>query len=147
MFLISRYDTADDRIRWLCPKCHAFEGKEVMIHQPMEFNDDQSSSDDELMAEDFPVDGDDNNDDNVNVEFENVNEEDERSYQMDSGIIAESKEDENDSPCTNGEATDSESMDEESDNVSYDLEYQKNKAVKQLSTIFGLFNIDPIHDK
>ncbi len=175
MFLVSRYDTADDRIRWLCPKCHAFEAKEMMIHQPMEFNDDQSSSDDELMeedspnddelmvedsstdgddnnddelmAEDSPVDGDDNNDDNANVEFENVNEEDEHSYQMDSGIIAESKQDENDSPCTNGEATDSESIDEESDNVSYELEYQKNKAVEQLSTIFGLFNIDPIHDK
>ncbi len=209
MFLVSRYDTADDRIRWLCPKCHAFEVKEMMIHQPMEFNDDQSSSDDELMeedspnddelmvedsstdgddnnddelmaedsstdgddnnddelmaedspvdgddnnddelmAEDSPVDGDDNNDDNANVEFENVNEEDEHSYQMDSGIIAESKQDENDSPCTNGEATDSESIDEESDNVSYELEYQKNKAVEQLSTIFGLFNIDPIHDK
>ncbi len=49
----------------------------MMIHQSMEFNDDQSSSD-------------------------------------------------NDSPCTNGEATDSESMDEESGNVSYELEYQKN---------------------
>ncbi len=136
MFWISRYDTADDRIRSLCPKCHTFEGKEMMIHQPMEFNDDQSSSDDELMEEDSPnddgdnnddelmiedssTDGDDNNDDNANVEFENVNEEDEHSYQMDSGIIAESKEDENDSPCTNGETTDSESMDEESDNVSY----------------------------
>jgi hypothetical protein len=107
MFLVSRYDAADDRIRWLCPKCHAFEWKEMMIHQPMEFNDDPSSSDDELMeedspnddgdnnddelmAEDFSVDGDDNNDDSVNIEFENVNEEDEHSYQMDSGIIAES---------------------------------------------------------
>ncbi|CAF3121555.1 unnamed protein product [Rotaria socialis] len=25
MFLISRYDTADHQIHWLCPTCHAFE--------------------------------------------------------------------------------------------------------------------------
>ncbi len=25
IFLVSRYNAADDWIRWLCPKCHAFE--------------------------------------------------------------------------------------------------------------------------
>jgi hypothetical protein len=87
------------------------------------------------MAEDSPID-----------EFD-VDEEDGHDYQVDSGIIAESNEDDNDSPRTNGEATDSESMDEEPGNVSYELEYQKNKAAEKLSTIFGLFKIDPIHDK
>ncbi|CAF1075168.1 unnamed protein product [Didymodactylos carnosus] len=40
-----------------------------------------------------------------------------------------------------------ESMDEESDNVSYDLEHQQNEAMEKLPTIFQLMNIAPIHDK
>ncbi|CAF4583278.1 unnamed protein product, partial [Rotaria socialis] len=38
-------------------------------------------------------------------------------------------------------------MDEESDDVSYDLEYHQNEAIEKLSTIFRLLNIKSIQDK
>jgi hypothetical protein len=50
----------------------------LLIHQPMGFNDDQSSSYDELMEEDSPTNGDDNNDDGANVEFDYMDEEEEQ---------------------------------------------------------------------
>ena len=53
--LISQYDVAYSRICWLCPRCHAFESKKMTTHQSMEFNDDESSSDDEFMTEGSPV--------------------------------------------------------------------------------------------
>ena len=76
MFLISRYDAADDQIRWLCPRCHAFEWKEMMTRQAMELTDHESSSEDEAVTEDSSVHGDEN-DDAVNVEFNDLNEEEE----------------------------------------------------------------------
>ena len=68
MFLISRYDASDDWVFWLCPRCHAFEWKEMMTRQSMELNDNESPSKDEAMTEDCSVHGDEN-DDVVNVEF------------------------------------------------------------------------------
>ncbi|CAF4807338.1 unnamed protein product, partial [Rotaria sp. Silwood2] len=119
--------------------CHTFESKEMMTHQSMEFNDDESPSGDELMAEDSPAhdgENDDDDDDDVNVEFNNLNEEEEQNPHMDSGIIAESKDDDDDSPCMDDETTDLESMDEETGHVFYELEHQKDKAMEELSNIF-----------
>ncbi|CAF1201297.1 unnamed protein product [Rotaria sordida] len=118
MFLVSRYDAAVDQIFWLCPRCHTFEWKEMMTHQPMEFNNDESPSDDEHIAKDSPPNDDKNDDDAANVEFNDLDDEGEQNPQMDSGIIAQSEDDDDDSPCMNDEATDPESMDEEKDNVS-----------------------------
>ncbi|CAM4966186.1 unnamed protein product [Rotaria socialis] len=126
MFLISRYDAADDRIRWLCPRCHAFEWKETMTRQPMELSDNGNPSEDEAMAEDSSV-HDNENDDDVNVEFNDLNEEEEQNPLMDSGIIVESKDDDNNLSCMDDQTADHESMDEETDHVSYKLEYQKDK--------------------
>ena len=92
-FLISQYDVAYTRICWLCPRCHTFESKKMMTHQSMEVNDDESSSDDELMTEGSPVNDDKNDDDAVNVEFNDLNEEEKQNPHMDSGIIAESNDD------------------------------------------------------
>ncbi|CAF3542615.1 unnamed protein product [Rotaria socialis] len=129
MFLISRYDAADDRIRWLCPRCHAFEWKETMTRQPMELSDNGNPSEDEAMAEDSSV-HDNENDDDVNVEFNDLNEEEEQNPLMDSGIIVESKDDDNNLSCMDDQTADHESMDEETDHVSYKLEYQKDKSKK-----------------
>ena len=146
MFLISRYDASDDRIPWLCRRCHAFEWKETMTHQSMELSDHESPNEDEAMAEDSSVHDDENND-VVNVEFNDLNEEEEQNSLMDSGIIAESKDDDDNLSCMNDETADHESMDEEIGHVSYELEHQKGKVMEQLSTIFKLLNIDSIHDK
>ena len=146
MFLISRYDAADDRICWLYPRCHSFEWKEMMTRQSMELSDNESSLEDEAMAEDFSV-HDDTNDDGINVEFNDLNEEEEQNPLMDSGIIAEPKDDDDNLSCMNDETADHESMDEEIGHVSYELEYQKGKVMEQLSTVFKLLNIDSIHDK
>ena len=146
MVLISRYDAADDRIRWLCPRCHAFEWKETMTRQAMELSDHEGSNEDEAMTEDSFV-HDDENDDAVNVEFNDLNEEEEQNPLMGSGIIAESKGDNDNLSCMDDKTADHESMDEETDHVSYELEYQKDKVMEQLSIIFKLLNIDSIHDK
>ena len=58
-----------------------------------------------------------------------------------------SKDDDGNLSCMNDETADHKSMDEEIDHVSYELEYQKDKVMEQLSTIFKLLNIDSIHDK
>ncbi|CAF3685106.1 unnamed protein product [Rotaria sp. Silwood1] len=144
-FLISEYDVAYTRIRWLCPTCHAFESKKMMTHQSMEFNDDESSSDDEIMTEVSPTNDDKNDDVVVNMEFNDLNEEEKENPHMDSGIIAESNDD--DESPRDDETTDPESMDEDKCHAFYELEHQKEKAMKQLSNIFQLLNIDPIHDR
>ena len=146
VFLISRYDAADDRIRWLCPRCHAFEWKEMMTRQLMELSDNESPLENEAMAEDSIVRGD-KNDDAINVEFNDLNEEEEQNPPVDSAIIAESKDDGDNLSCMDDETADHESIDEEIGYVSYELQYQKDKVMEQLSTIFKLLNIDPIHDK
>lgn len=45
------------------------------------------------------------------------------------------------------ETTDPESMNEEIGHVFYELEHQKGKAMEELSNIFELLTIDPIHDR
>src|SRR5579871_4762209 len=146
-FLTSQYDAAYTRIRWLCARCHAFESKKMMTHQSMELDGDGNSSDDELMTEGSPVNNGKNDDDTVNVEFNDLNEVEKENPHMDSDIIAESNDDDDESLCVDDETTDSESMDEETGHAFYELEYQKDKAMKQLSNIFKLLNIDPIHDR
>ena len=145
-FLTSRYDTGDDRIRCLCPTCHALGLKEMMTRQSMELSNHESPSEDEDMAEDSSVHDDENND-VVNVEFNDLNEEEEQNPLTNSDTIAESKDDNDNLSCMDDETADQESMDGETGHVSYKLEYQKNKVMEQLSTIFKLLNIDSIRDK
>jgi hypothetical protein len=144
-FLITQYDVTYTRIGWLCPRCHAFESKKMMTHQSNELNDDESLSDDELMTEGSPVNYHKNDDDAVNVEFNDPDEEEKGNPHMDSGIIAESN-DNDDSPCADG-TTDLESMDEDTYQAFNELEHQKQKAMEELSKIFKQLNIDPIHDR
>ena len=144
-FLISQYDAAYTRICWLWPRCHAFESKKMMTHQSMELNSDESFTDDEVMKEGSPVNDNKIDDDAVNVEFNDLNEKDKESPHMDSGIIAESN-DNDESPCTD-ESTDPESMEEDTGHALYELEHQKDKAMEELSKIFELLDIDPIHDR
>jgi hypothetical protein len=133
-FLSSRYEGIDARVRWLCPRCHAVDLKEMKIHQPMESSNSRSSSEDESTAEDLSL----GDDDEISDEVDHDNDEDEGGVQMDNDAEAESKDDDKEN--------DPESMDEELDDT-YDLEYHQNEAMEKLSTIFKLLNIDPIHDK
>ena len=98
------------------------------------------------MAEDSSF-REDENDDVVNVKFNDLNEEEEQNPLMASGITVESKDDDNNLSCMDDGTADHESIDEETSHISYELEYQKDKVMKQLSTIFKLLSIDSIHDK
>ncbi|CAF3416741.1 unnamed protein product [Rotaria socialis] len=133
MFLISQYDITDIRVQWLCPICHTLESSELIIHQPMQINNDRSLTDDGYTVEDIPS----VEDDEEEVSY--GNQEDEDNVYMNDSMEAEIKD--------NDEETDVESMHEESDEVSYDLEYHQNEAIEKLSTIFRLLNIKQIHDK
>ena len=143
-FLTSRYDGINARVRWLCPRCHAVELKEMKIHQPMESSNSRSSSEDESTAEDLSSgDG-----DAISDEVDHDNDEDEGDVQMDNGVEAKSKDDDDGDDILRiaDKVNGPESMDEELDDT-YDLEYNQNEAMEKLSTIFKLLNIDPIHDK
>ena len=78
--LVAQYDTVDERIRWLCPRLHVFEWKEMMIPQSMEFDADQSSNDYAIMTGDSSVDDEDNDDDEICIENDHVDVEDEQSF-------------------------------------------------------------------
>jgi hypothetical protein len=65
----------------------------MMTHQSKKANDNESSSDDESMTQGSPDNDDKNDDDSVNVEFNDLNEQEKENPQMDSGIIAESNDD------------------------------------------------------
>ena len=93
----------------------------MMTRQSMELSDNESPLEDEAMAEDSSI-HDDANDDGINVEFNDLDEEEEQNPLMDSGIIAEPKDDNDNLSCMNDETADHESMDEEIGHVSYELE-------------------------
>jgi hypothetical protein len=143
-FLSSRYEGIDVKVRWLCPRCHAVDLKEMKIHQPMESSNSRSSSEDESTAEDLSS----GDDAEISDEVDHDNDEDEGSVQMDNDAEAESKDDDYDHDPwrIDDKENDPESMDKELDHT-YDLEYHQNEAMEKLSTIFKLLNIDPIHDK
>lgn len=145
-FLISRYDAPEDKIRWLCPRCHAFEWMEMMIRSSTELSDNESPGEDEAMAEEssFPND---ENDRAATVEFTDLNEEEEQNPLMDSGVMADLEDDDEDLSSMDDQTADHESMDEEMDHASLEREYQKNRVMEQLSTILEILNIDSIHDK
>jgi hypothetical protein len=46
-FLLSRYNMTEIQIRWLCPRCHASESKEMMSHQAVQMTDNEVSTDDD----------------------------------------------------------------------------------------------------
>ncbi|CAF1690504.1 unnamed protein product, partial [Adineta ricciae] len=106
-FLISQHDVAHNRIRWLCARCHTSESKKMMTHQSMESNEADSSSDD---------------DDAVNMNVSELNEE-EQNVHMDSGIIAELDNNDDELPYVDEDTTDPESMDEDNNHVLYSSLY------------------------
>ena len=127
---------------WLCPRCHAFESKEMLAHQAVQVNNNEVSSenDDNYVT---------NDDGHANEELNEGAEEEEKeedNAQMDSDFMNQSKEIDHESLDMDEKSTDCESMDEEGA-VSYDHEYRKSKAVEQLSGVFELLKIEPIHDK
>lgn len=136
-FLMSQYDIADTRIRWLCPRCHMLESYEMKIRQPMQINNSRTATDDESTTEDTSSDEDDDEEGIEEVSYDNEENED-NSYSNDD-MEAESND--------NNEEVDDESMQEDSGDVFADLEYHQNEAIEKLSTIFRLLNIDSIHDK
>lgn len=161
-FLVSRYNMIETRTRWLCPRCHAFESKEMTAYQEVQMNDDEVSSDDGDDDDAMMVEVLDNcgtNDEDHATEEQEQEQEDEKEQedeeeqaeednaQMDSGYMNESKENYHDSLDMDEKSTDCESMDEEEGTVSYEQEYQKDEAVKQLSAVFQLLKIKPVHDK
>jgi hypothetical protein len=146
-FLLSRYNMTEIQTRWLCPRCHAFESKEMMSRQAVQMTDNEvSTDDDENDAMTVEVaDKCTTNDDDDGAE--ELNDEEEDNVQMDSGFLNESKENNDDSLDMDEKSTDCESMDEEEGSVSYEEEYQKHKAMERLSAVFKLLEIEPIHDK
>ena len=117
---------------WLCPRCHAFESKEMLAHQAVQVNNNEVSSenDDNYVT---------NDDGHANEELNEGAEEEEKeedNAQMDSDFMNQSKEIDHDSL----------DMDEEGA-VSYDHEYRKSKTVEQLSVVLELLKIEAIHDK
>jgi hypothetical protein len=144
-FLVSRYNMTETQTRWLCPRCHAFKSKEMTAYQAVHMSDNDVSSDDDdaMMVEVLDNCGT-NDDDHATEE---LSEEEEDNAQMDSGFMNESKENDHDSLDMDEKSTDCESMDEEEGAVSYEHEYRKNKVMEQLSAVFELLKIEPIHDK
>ena len=119
-FLVAQYDTIDERILWLCPGYHVFEWKETTIFQSVKFDADQSSDGYEIMTKSSRGDDEGNdNDDEVDVENDHMDDEDEQCSQMESGTIAELKNDDYFSLVIDNEATDTESIDKYPDNISY----------------------------
>ena len=154
-FLVSRYNLMETRTRWLCPRCHAFETKEMTAYQTVQTRDNEVSSDDgddddALMIEIRDNCGG-NDDDYATEELREEEQEQEQQQQddarMDSGFMNESKENDHHSLDMDEGSTDRESTDKEEGEVLYEHEYQKNKAVEQLSAVFELLKIEPIHDK
>ncbi len=136
MFLMSQYDIADTRIRWLCPRCHMLESNEMKIRQPMQINNKATLTDDESTAEDTSSD---ENDDEEGIEEVSYdNEEDEDNSNSNDDMETDTNDD--------NEEVDGESMAEDAGDVFDDLEYHQNEAMEKLSAIFRSLNIDPIHN-
>jgi hypothetical protein len=145
-FLISQYDLTDTHIRWLCPKCHSFETKDMENYEPMETTGSRSSSDNQSVRENSHTEDDDSIQEG---EIDYDNQEDKDHDYTDSDMEDESMDDDDndDHLCMNDDEDDPESMDDEPEDDSHDLAYQQKEAMKKLSTIFQLLNIAPIHDK
>ena len=137
MFLMSRYDIADTRFRWFCPRCHTLESNEMKIRQPMQINNNRTPTDDESTADDTSSDENDDEEGIEEVSYDNEEDEDNNSSNDD----METETNDND------EEIDDESMDEDPDDAYDDLECHQNEATEKLSAIYRLLNIDPIHDK
>ncbi|CAF1377224.1 unnamed protein product [Adineta ricciae] len=83
----------------------------MMNHQSMEVNDDESSSGEEFMTEGSPINQNQNND-AVDMDVNELNEEEKQNSHMDSGIIAESDDNDDESPQMDESPTDPESRNE-----------------------------------
>ena len=134
---MSRYDIEDTRFRWLCPRCHTLESKEMKIRQPRQINNNRTSADDESTGENTS--SDENEDETSIEELSDDNEEDEYNSSSNDNMETETND--------NDEEIDDESLDEDSGDVYDDLEYHQNEAMEKLSAIFRSLSIDPIHDK
>ena len=83
MFLTSRYDVTVSRFRWLCPRCHTFESKEMKNHQAMKTTNDRSPNADESMEEDFDSDEDDQDNEDDQEDQDDQGDEDDQDDQGD----------------------------------------------------------------
>ena len=81
------------------------------------------------------------------MDVNELNAEEKQNPHIDSGIIAESNDNDDESPHMDDDTTDPESMDEETGHALYELEHQKGKAMKELLNIFEILNIGPIHNR
>lgn len=125
-FLVSRYNLTRTKVHWLCPRCRAFESKEMMNHQTVQMSDSEVSREDD-------------DDDVMMVELVN-----------NSGTDDDDDDNEENDHCLQDmdkKSTNSELMEDEEDTVLYEENYRKNKVVDELSSVFQLLNIELIHDK
>ena len=140
----------ETRTRWLCPRYHVFESKEMTTYQTVQMKDNEVSSDDGDDDDAMIIEILDNcgaNGSDHATEKLREKEEEADNTRMDSGFMNESKKNDHHSLDMDERSTDCESMDKEEGDVLYEHEYQKNKAVEQLSAVFELLKIESIHDK
>ena len=104
----------------------------------METNDHLSSSGNDLLTGKYSI-------DYGNAELNNQEDDDSSVENVTEGESVDG--DDDGRSFTNDEETGSESMNEGPGIIPYDLAHQQDEAMKKLSTIFQLFNINPIDDK
>ncbi|CAF3345225.1 unnamed protein product [Rotaria sp. Silwood2] len=124
-FLQNQYDLSGGYIRWLCANCRSLETKTMRSYRSTEEAEDQSSSNNESSSENS------SNDDDEEDDYEG-------QCEMDDDESNKSTEDDDDGP---------EPMDDDSVNGEDDLVFQQDQAFENLTNIFQLLNISPIHDK
>jgi hypothetical protein len=119
-FLLSRYNMTEIQIRWLCPRCHASESKEMMSHQAVQMTDNEVSTDDDdendaMMIEvaDRCTTNDDDDDDDDAEELNDDDDDDAEELNDDDDDDAEELNDDDDDDAE-------ELNDDEEDNVQMD---------------------------
>ena len=123
----------------------------MTAYQTVQMKDNEVSSgdgdDDNAMMIEIPDNCGGNDDDYATEELREEEEEQEDDARMDSGFMNESKENDHHSLDMDEGSTDRESTDKEEGEVLYEHEYQKNKAVEQLSAVFELLKIFRENDR
>lgn len=135
-FLSSRYHTDQQRFRWLCPTCNAFELKAMSIDEFVQLDDGECLRKEESLTREPSVhtNDDDDDDDDCSPDTDFGNRPVKRSSDADSGVLLESEDD--DSSHDDDDIGADQSTSEESDGTSYELAFHKDNAAAQLSPIF-----------
>lgn len=132
LFLTSRYNIYDTRLRWLSPRCYRSELAD-MNSQVMEIDIYENVDENEFFTEKVAPD----------MESDDFEDNDYDCDANDGHLNEEINDDQQDSD----ERSSSESIEEEPTDLSLDLEYRRNEAFEKLSSVFRMFNIDAIHDR